>query len=78
MFKILWKKRSSLLIVLLSLINRGGGEMEFKIQNSKLTFCILNVTTQPVWWRAARTTTLCRRFSPRFARAETAVLSKPE
>jgi hypothetical protein len=31
-----------------------------------------------VWWRAARATTLYSRFSPREARAETAVLSQPE
>jgi hypothetical protein len=48
-----------------------GGGAKFKIQNSK-------VTTQPVWWQAPRATTLLSRFSPREARAETAVLSKPE
>jgi hypothetical protein len=31
-----------------------------------------------MWWRAACATTLYNRFSPREARAETAVLNKPE
>jgi hypothetical protein len=38
----------------------------------------LNVTTQPVWWRARRATTPYSRFSPRFARAETGVSNQPE
>jgi hypothetical protein len=36
------------------------------------------VTTQSVWWCAARATTLFNHFRPRFARAEMVVLSQPE
>jgi uncharacterized protein YbaP (TraB family) len=36
------------------------------------------VTTQPMWWCAARTTTLFSHFRPREARAKMAVSSKPE
>jgi hypothetical protein len=41
---------------------------------SRHTFFLPLVTTQPVWWRTARTTTPCSHFSPRFARAEMEVL----
>jgi hypothetical protein len=37
-----------------------------------LDFGFWIVTTQAVWWRAACATKIFSRFSPRFARAETA------
>jgi hypothetical protein len=48
--------------------------MEF----SPSSFFYDSVITQSMWWRATRTTTPYNRFSPRDARAETAVSIKPE